>query len=343
MRSFPFLTLASVVSLCGCATPLKTATRKGDLSRVKALLEQGADINEISAANNDRCQTPLGCAISGGHVDVVRLLLDKGVDPNKRISVNYWRDPPLTLAAGSSNREIVDLLLDYGADLDLALAYCEDPDPRLGDVREWRTDYRRECALTLRSVKEKRLAAGGPEPGVLRARKAAREAAEAELKARLPEIERAEKAGDEAQAAGDSRSALERYHEAVRLAPTGSGKAQALRGKALAAARGLASLPPVSQEARDRMERAQAFLRRAKSQEGYLRAVAELEQATALAPWWAEAYFNLGLVSEKAGETEGAIANMKLYLLAAPDASDANEVKKKIIDLEVAKEMEAAR
>ena len=55
------------------------AVRKGDMRTVQALLAAGADVNEKRPGD---FATPLLVAIINGHEDLVDLLLDKGADPN---------------------------------------------------------------------------------------------------------------------------------------------------------------------------------------------------------------------------------------------------------------------
>jgi hypothetical protein len=73
-----------------------------------------------------------------------------------------------------------------------------------------------------------------------------------------------------------------------------------------------------------------------------LKAAAEFAAACDAAPWAAGPYFNLGLAQEKAGRPADAMASFKRYLLAAPDAKDAAEVRKRVYKLEFAAE-EGAR
>ena len=54
------------------------AVRKGDRASVKAMLAHGADVNE----KRTDLATPLLVAIINGYEDIVDLLLDKGADPN---------------------------------------------------------------------------------------------------------------------------------------------------------------------------------------------------------------------------------------------------------------------
>ncbi|PLC62302.1 hypothetical protein B7L68_07655 [Thermoproteus sp. CP80] len=88
---------------------LRIATYKGDVRRVKELLEKGADPN----AQDEDGSTPLHAAAFGGHVDVVRLLLEQGANPNAKDKHGFT---PLHDAAYGGHVGIVKLLLEHGAD-----------------------------------------------------------------------------------------------------------------------------------------------------------------------------------------------------------------------------------
>ena len=60
-------------------TPFLFAVRKGDMRTVQAMIAGGADVNEKRSGD---FATPLLIAIINGHEDLVDLLLDKGADPN---------------------------------------------------------------------------------------------------------------------------------------------------------------------------------------------------------------------------------------------------------------------
>ena len=53
--------------------------KKGDTSKVREALEEGADVNSVA---NNNGSTSLHIASCDGHVEVVKLLLDHGADPN---------------------------------------------------------------------------------------------------------------------------------------------------------------------------------------------------------------------------------------------------------------------
>lgn len=87
---------------------LVLATLNGDLSKVRYLVEQKADIN----ITNKSGSTPLLVASSKGHRDIVKFLLENRAGVN---ITNRHNDTPLMLGAASGDVDLVKLLLDAGA------------------------------------------------------------------------------------------------------------------------------------------------------------------------------------------------------------------------------------
>lgn len=131
-------------------------------------------------------------------------------------------------------------------------------------------------------------------------------------------------------AAAAPREDFDRLVREVQAAPQDA----ALRERVIAAARALKPPPALPEAAERHLARGEAAIERAKSPADFVLAVREFEQATRAAPWHAAAYFNLGVAQEKAGQPKDAIGSFKLYLLAAPGASDAAAVKKRLYKLE---------
>ncbi len=90
-------------------TVLMLACLKGDLKRVKWLIQHKADINQVG-------WTPLHYAASGGQVGIVKLLLDESayIDAESPNGTT-----PLMMAARYGNPEVVRLLIQEGADVQL--------------------------------------------------------------------------------------------------------------------------------------------------------------------------------------------------------------------------------
>ena len=143
-------------------------------------------------------------------------------------------------------------------------------------------------------------------------------------------------AGEQGEQAGDRLRALEHYARAWQARPHFDVERR-LQDKIGKLASGLSAFPPIPEEARRHGARANAYLKSATT-EGYAKVVAEMQEAVKAAPLWAEAYYNLGMVQESAGHYSDAIRSLKLYLLLAPKASDAQAVQSKVYELEVAVE-----
>ncbi|MCX5795518.1 MAG: hypothetical protein NTY77_08510 [Elusimicrobia bacterium] len=100
--------------------------------------------------------------------------------------------------------------------------------------------------------------------------------------------------------------------------------------------------PPVPGEVYELEGRAAAAFKDAKTPQDYLDAVNSLAQALLLAPWVSNDYLSLADAQEKAGQDLDAAASLGLYLVAAPQARDANEVRRRIGALKYRAEKAAA-
>jgi ankyrin repeat protein len=92
---------------------LRAVAHSGNLDKVKALLEEGVDVNRQGGLYDSALQA----ASHGGHVDIVKLLLANGADVNLRSFLDFDYDTPLQAAATEGRLEIVQILLDSGADI----------------------------------------------------------------------------------------------------------------------------------------------------------------------------------------------------------------------------------
>ena len=143
----------------------------------------------------------------------------------------------------------------------------------------------------------------------------------------------AEDEGDAATKEGQSAAAFTSYVRA--LDGVSVADRTELREKLLRLAAKDRSAPDIPQDARRHAVRADTFLKIAQGPSDYRMAVSEYEQAVSIAPWWAEAYRDLGYAQERIGEHKQAMRNLKLYLAAAPGATDAQTVQDRIYALEV--------
>ncbi len=89
---------------------LLQAARKSDLAKVKALLDQGTDVNSKSAYGS----TALFFAADRGNTQMVALLLERGANPN--VKDTFYGATALTWAASKGHAEIARMLLAKGAE-----------------------------------------------------------------------------------------------------------------------------------------------------------------------------------------------------------------------------------
>lgn len=138
--------------------------------------------------------------------------------------------------------------------------------------------------------------------------------------------------------AGNYREALNYYVSALQKTPEGSSKDSELREKIIKLSQKIQPPPALTEDAKRHMARGQGAIKAAKSQEDWADAVKEYEKAVYFAPWYADAYYNLGVARDKAGQFDGAIWALKMYLLVKPYAEDAEQVKNLMYEIEYRQE-----
>ncbi len=112
---------------------------------------------------------------------------------------------------------------------------------------------------------------------------------------------------------------------------------QTARQKIIQAVRAMPAPPPSPEDAVRYMARGEALVKMGGAG-SYAAAAKEMEKAVLVAPWSADGYYNLGIVEESAEMYKESIQNLRLYLLAAPQAANAHAVQTKIYELEVMQE-----
>jgi len=103
---------------------LVTVIRAGDLQSLQRLMEEHPGLHSARIQDNKGVlRTPLHIATDWpGHFPsgaaVVRLLIRSEADPNNRLAGSRYAETPLHWAASSDDVEVIEALLDEGADLE---------------------------------------------------------------------------------------------------------------------------------------------------------------------------------------------------------------------------------
>jgi tetratricopeptide (TPR) repeat protein len=116
----------------------------------------------------------------------------------------------------------------------------------------------------------------------------------------------------------------------------------ALREKIIKLALEMTPAPAIPEEAEKAFMKGAMFLEKAKDSTALELSISSFKQALLIAPWWPDAYYNLGIVLESAGRYDESIQNIKYYLLTNPSETDAKKAQRKIAAIEVEKELAQA-
>jgi ankyrin repeat protein len=90
------------------------AAKSGAVGRVLELLKQDASLTGAKDADGS---TPLHCATWKGQKEVVEVLLQHGADVNVHNNNDHWGTTPLHAAAHGNQKAIAELLIAHGADI----------------------------------------------------------------------------------------------------------------------------------------------------------------------------------------------------------------------------------
>ena len=125
MKHILIITIAAVV-LVGCGPSeadraLLKATQEGNIKAVKQHLAAGADVHAKSKFG----RTPLDYAAEDGHKEIAELLIAEGADLNA--VGGSFGETPLHTAAWNGHKEVAELLIAKGADVNVKGNNSETP------------------------------------------------------------------------------------------------------------------------------------------------------------------------------------------------------------------------
>ena len=111
MKHLLTLAVTSLLATTAFADPIHSAVWNGDLEGVQAELDNGVDVDEKDDLWG---RTPLHIAAEEGHKEIAELLIAEGADVNAKSEADAT---PLHYAASWGGKEIVELLIAAGADV----------------------------------------------------------------------------------------------------------------------------------------------------------------------------------------------------------------------------------
>ena len=113
----------------------------------------------------------------------------------------------------------------------------------------------------------------------------------------------------------------------------------ALRERIIKLAQEIKPPPAIPEEASRAFVRGTVFQKEAKSPAGFGLAIKAFQEASLLAPWWGDAYYNLSIAQESAGMPEQAIASLQQYMLTRPSEKDLRDAQNRIYAIEAKKDL----
>jgi ankyrin repeat protein len=132
-------------TLIGGMTPLLFAARQDNFAAVTALLDGGANINEVSGSEHT---TPLVLAIMNGHFDLAKMLVERGADvnlANDQGVTPLWATEDVQYPPTGWNEEpsVAQEKTGYLSLMKLLLAHGENPNTRI-KVYPWERVQQRD-------------------------------------------------------------------------------------------------------------------------------------------------------------------------------------------------------
>jgi ankyrin repeat protein len=293
------------------STALIGAAANNQISTVRLLLDRKADIE----ASDNIGHTALVAAADLDNEVVVKLLLDRGADIEAK---DKYGRTALWMAVEDTSYDVFRLLMDRGADIDVhndigfplgpfafqvEMGWAEALGKSPGD------DYVQKM---LSEAKEITRLTGGGLPQLPQA---------VPVKPFTPE---------------------EIFWSDVRWLGKYPNDRE-LRAKIITRAQQFIPPPEIPQEAHKALDKGAVLFRKAKDPSDFELSISSFKDAIRIAPWWPEAYYNLGLALGRAEKFDEAVEAMNLYLVSNPNESGAKGARQQLLEFEAGKELAQAK
>lgn len=297
---FIFVLLALVTSAYAADdSPLFAAIKNGDKSAVEALLAKGADVN----VKDEYGQTPL---VYVKEKSIAELLLAKGASINAR---DKRGRTPLYFVANEGMKGIVELLLVKGADVNAKDNAGETP-------LHYAATSKKKDVVELLLIKGADVNAKDKE-GFTPLDKAYLVGATPDIYDLLENyvVKYAKKPHELFEQLSQQQNNVMNRRLIIKLASE------------------LKPAPAIPEEARKHFVEGTAIVKAAKNPAQQALAAQSFTEALKIAPWWGDAYYNLGVAQELAEKYDEAEQAFNFYLLSNPSDAERREVQDRIYGL----------
>ena len=277
---------------------LVVVAAEGDVDKVQLLLDAGANIE----ARNSVTSRPLIVAVAAGKIDILKLLLDHGANLEARDADG---NTPLATAVAKNKLDIAKLLLDRGANV---------------DSRDKNGSTVLSKAVSISSLDAVKLLLdhganpeikdnGGRAPLYYAALNGNLDIA------KLLKLGRSGQGTEQPGPQGQFNASLKAFHNDPQNA--------ALRRSLIQLAAALPQPPEIPDEARQLFEQATQQIKLATAPSALDLPITLLRKTVEIAPWWANAYYNLSRALEMRSQYDDAEQQLNIYLSIKPDDSEA--------------------
>lgn len=117
----------------------------------------------------------------------------------------------------------------------------------------------------------------------------------------------------------------------------------ALREEIIRLARTMKPVPAIPEEARQKFVEGATITKSANNASGQALAVQRFQDVLKIAPWWGDAYYNLAIAQELAGQFDAAQGSLKFYILTDPGKKETRDAQDRIYALNAKKDLAAAQ
>ncbi len=353
---FAFLVLAAS-AYAADDSPLFEAVGKGDKAEVEALLAKGEDVNAKDKYGN----TPLRDAAYWGKKEIAELLLAKGADVNAKNKGAWDGWTPLHWAADRGKKDIAELLLVKGADVnakgknggtplhaavdrgekDVAKLLLEKGADVNAKRENGRTPLHSAAYSGEKDIAELLLAKGADINAKDGRGKTPLDDSTVLVKGeKVTELLKAhvfEQAFQ--QASRNPQAALVQLTAQLKDNPDDTGARRLI----VKLTSDLKPAPAIPEEARKHFVEGTAIVKAAKNPAQQALAAQSFTEALKMAPWWGDAYYNLGVAQELAEKYDEAEKAFNFYLLSNPNATEKREVQDRIYALSAKRKLLGAK